>query len=138
VRFSVLLFLAALVACNHGARSDEAIRQGVIDHLSKQGLNVQGMDVAVNSVQRNGSDADAAVTVSPKGAGAAQGMSFKYHLQQRDNAWVVVGRAESGAPHGGMAAPATGNPHGGVPPAAPGGGEKMPDPSALPPASPKK
>jgi hypothetical protein len=138
VRFSVLLFLTALVACNRGAHNDEAIRQGVIDHLAKKGLNVQGMDVALTSVQRNGSDADAAVTISPKGSGAAQGMSFKYHLQERNNAWVVVGAAESGAPHGGTAAPAEGNPHGGAPPAAGGGGEKMPDPSSLPPASPKK
>jgi hypothetical protein len=138
VRFCVLLLLAALVACNRGAPNNEAIRQGVIDYLAKRGLNIQGMDVAVNSVLRAGADADAAVTISPKGAPGAQGMSFKYHLQQRDSAWVVVGSAESGAAHGGMAAPAEGNPHGGAPPVAPGGAEKMPDPSALPPASPKK
>jgi hypothetical protein len=140
VRFSVLVLLAALVGCNRGA-SNDAIRQAVIDYLSSKkdlSLNIQAMDVAVTSVQQSGSDADAAVMISPKGAAAAQGMSFKYHLQQRGNAWMVVGSAESGAAHGGMAAPAEGNPHGGAPPATPGGAEKMPDPSALPPASPKK
>ena len=134
----MVLLLAALVACHRGAPSNEAIRQGVIDYLAKKGLNVQGMDLAVTSVERNGSDANATVTLSPKGQ-PAQLMAFKYHMQQHDNAWVVVGSAESGAPHGGMAPPETGNSHGGPPPgAAPGGADKMPDPSALPPSSPKK
>jgi len=111
----------------------------VINYLASKKLNVQGMEVALNSVQRNGSDADATVTITAKGGKAAQGMSFKYHLQQRDNAWVVVGVAESGAPHGEVAPPTGGeNPHGAPPPAAPGGADKMPDPSSLPPSSPKK
>jgi len=139
VRVSVVLFLAALVACHHGAQSDEAVRQGVVDYLAKAGLNVQGMDVTVTSVEHHGADADAAVTVSPKGAGAAQSMSFKYHLRQQDDRWVVVGRAESGPPHGEMAAPARPNPHGGSPGAGtPPGAARMPNPEALPPSSPKK
>ncbi len=109
----------------------------MIDYLSKKGFNVQAMDVTLTSVQKSGSDADAAVSISPKGA-PNQGMSFKYHLQQRDNAWVVTGSSEPGGAHGGMAAPGGANPHGGgAAPVAPGG-DKMPDPSALPPSSPKK
>lgn len=137
VRISAVLFvLLCLAACNRGENKD-AVRQGVINHLSKAGLNVSGMDVTVASVQFNGKEADATVGIAPKG-NAGQGMSMKYHLQQQGSEWVVVGKPGAGgdSPHGGAMAPAT-NPHGGGD-AAPGGAPtKMPSPEDLPPATKK-
>jgi hypothetical protein len=136
VRISaVLLVLLTLAACNRGENKD-AVRQGVINHLSKAGLNVAGMDVTVSAVQFSGKEADATVGIAPKG-NAGQGMSMKYHLQQQGSEWVVVGKPGAGgeSPHGGAMAPAP-NPHGGGD-AVPGGAPKMPSPSDLPPATKK-
>jgi hypothetical protein len=147
VRISaVLLVILSLAACNRGIKNNDAVRQGVINHLSKVGLNVAGMDVSLTSVQINGKEADATVSIAPKGGNAAQGMSMKYHLQQQGSEWVVTGRQDTGAsPHGAGAMPAA--PSGGMPGgenphgagmAAPGGAPgKMPSPEDLPPAKKK-
>jgi hypothetical protein len=142
VRLSAVLLLAlSLVACNSASKNNDAVRQGVIDYLAQRGLNVQGMDVNITSLEAKGNQADATVSIVPKGGDKAQGMSMKYHLEQRDNKWAVVGKQDAGAsPHGaGAMPPAAGgaeNPHGAMPPAgaAPGGAGKMPSPQDLPPA----
>ena len=109
-----------------------------MDRLAQAGMNVAGMDVTVTSVQISGNQADAAVSISPKGGNAAQGMQIKYHLEQKDNKWAVVGRQDAGG-HAGQAMPG-----GAAPPAAmpgaenPHGGGKMPSPEDLPPAGKKK
>jgi len=136
--FAVFLSLAA---CNRGQRNADAVRQGVMDHLasSSLGLNMSGMDVSLSDVHINGNQADAIAAITPKGAPAGSGMSIKYHLEQRNNKWVVTGRQDTGggAPHG-TVSPGTvagQNPHGGAMPGAmPGGGSgKMPSPDELPP-----
>jgi hypothetical protein len=148
VRILVVLSLAlSLAACHRSARNDEAVRQGVIDYLAQKGLNVQGMNVAVTNLNRNGNQADATVSITPKGGNPSQGMSMQYQLEQRGDKWTVTGRKEAGgAPHGGGAMPpgmesphgggmpGAENPHGGgMPPAASGPGSKMPSPEDLPP-----
>ena len=141
--------MISLAACNRSVvQSNDAIRQGVLDHLaesqSKTALNLAGMDVEVKSVQYNGNEADAAVSITPKGGNPAAGMSINYHLKQEGNKWVVVGRQDS---HGAAANPDAPNPHGGAMPDSPhgggmaapgGGGSKMPSPDALPPTGKKK
>jgi hypothetical protein len=149
VRLSAVLLLAlSLVACNSASKNNDAVRQGVIDYLAQRGLNVQGMDVNITNLEAKGNQADATVAIVPKGGNPAQGMSMKYHLEQRDNKWTVVGKQDAGAsPHGGGAMPPAGgamppaapgaeNPHGAMPGAgaAPGGAGKMPSPADLPPA----
>ncbi len=142
--------MISLAACNRGVPSNDAVRQGVLDHLNesqaKTGLNLANMDVAIKSVQFSGSDeADAAVEINAKGAAPGGGMSISYHLKQQGSKWVVVGRQDShGAmapgqnPHGG-AMPDAPNPHGDATMAAPGGaGGKMPSPDDLPPTGKKK
>ncbi len=134
---AALLLTLSLAACHHGTQNNDAVRQGVIDHLAKAGLNVKGMDVNVSSVQIKGSQADATVAITPKGGSAAQGMSIKYHLEQQGNQWVVTGRQDTGAaPHGGAAMPSGANPHGGAMPPQ-GGASPMPSPQDLPPAGKK-
>jgi hypothetical protein len=120
--------ILCLAACNRGTPNSDAVRQGVMDHLARAGLNVAGMEVIVKSVQMNGSQADAAVTVMAKGGNAAQGMQMTYHMEQKDGKWVVVGRGDAGQ-HGSTAPPPAANPHA-------GGG--MPSPEDLPPATKKQ
>lgn len=148
---ATLLLIFSLAACNRGIQNNDAVRQGVIDHLAKAGLNVKGMDVALSSVQYNGNQADATVSITPKGGNPSQGMSMKYHLEQQGSQWVVTGRQDSSAnphgagampgaanPHGGGAVPSGANPHAGGEMAPPGGGAPMPSPEDLPPAGKKK
>ena len=111
-----------------------------------------GMDVTLNSVQFNGNQADASVSIAAKGANAAQGMQMKYHLEQKDGKWVVVGRQDSshgggamapgaanpGAVNPGGAMPGGANPHAGGAMGAPAAGGKMPSPEDLPPATKKQ
>ena len=140
VRFaSVLLLLVSLAACNRGTQSKDAVRQGVIDHLNAVGLNINGMNVEVTSVQFNGDHADASVSISPKGGPGGAGMQTVYSMEQKAGKWVVTGRKDAGGvPHGGGAAPQTApNPHGGGAPSAAPGGAAMPSPEDLPPAKKK-
>lgn len=117
------------------------MRQGVVEYLQSKGFDVpKTMTVSLKKVDMTGNDqADATVSITPAGGNEAQGMSMKYHLEQKGGKWVVTGRSDAGgAGHGAGAvpqAPAGGNPHGdmGAPSSAPGG-SKMPSPEDLPPA----
>ena len=133
--------LLCLTACHRGNTNQEAVRQGVIDFVAGRGLNVQGMNVEMKAVQFNGNHADATVEFTPKGSPAGSGMSMQYQLEQQGSKWVVTGRRDMGAPHGGNAAPPEGaapaNPHGGGMSAPPSGGSAMPSPHVLPPVKKK-
>jgi len=137
---ALFVLIACLAACQRGNRSNDAVRQGVLDYLSQTvKLNLAAMDVKLDSVNFEGNKAKAAVSISLKGNNAPM-MSKQYELEQKDNKWVVVGRsgdAGHGAtmPEGAMpgaspgpVAPGVENPHGG----------KMPSPEDLPPAGKKK
>ena len=85
---------------------------------------------------------DDRITADDAYGAAAQGMSMKYHLEERSGKWVVTGRQDTGSsPHGAGAMPPAApgdNPHGAAPAdnphgAAPASG-KMPSPEDLPPA----
>jgi len=130
---SVLLLLAGLTACNRGNQSKEAVRQGVLDHLSGRSLNLAAMDVDVTSVQFNGDKADATVVFTPKGGNPSQGMTLHYQMQEKSGRWGVVGTLDSG--HAASAAPGVPNPHDGEgePPPAGNPHGAMPSPSDLPP-----
>lgn len=133
---SLLVVLLSLAACNRGNRNQDAVRQGVMDYLAGKGLNMAGMDVSLTSVQYNGDQAEASVSITAKGGAPGTGMAPVYILSQKGGKWTVTGRKETGGPpHGGGAAPGAENPHGaGAPPAAPAGGsDKMPSPEDLPP-----
>jgi hypothetical protein len=134
--------ILALAGCHSGNQDREAVHQGILDHLAEAGFSNQNMDVSLTSLQFNGDKADAVVQIAPKGANHTQGMQMRYSLQQKGSRWVVVGRADTGAGHGGGIAPGAANPHGGgaIPaePATGGGGQKMPSPQDLPPAHKKQ
>jgi hypothetical protein len=133
--------ILALAGCQSGNQDREAVRQGILDHLTEAGFANQNMDVSVTSLQFNGDKADTVVEITPKGASRGQGMQMRYSLQQKGSRWVVVGRADTGPGHGGGIAPGAANPHGGGAMPAPetgGGGQKMPSPQDLPPAHKKQ
>jgi len=120
VKLTGIPFLLALLLCGCGAdvQSKEAIRQGVLEHLAaNSSLNVESMDIEVNSVTFRDDEADAMVSFQAKGTGdPASGMMMQYTLERKGGRWVVTGRAGTdGSPHGGMGG-GMGSPHGAAPP----------------------
>jgi uncharacterized protein YdeI (BOF family) len=143
---STFLLIFCLAGCHRGVENNDAVRQGVLDYLATKGMTAAAMEINVTSVKFNGDKADATVSFAAKGSGAAQ-MTIQYHLEQKDNKWVVVGRTDANQHGGGQlpagaapqgATPGMDNPHGGGAGAAPGAGGKMPAPEDLPPAGKKK
>lgn len=135
--------ILCLAGCKSGNQSQDAVRQGVIDYLEKNSINVPGMDINVTNVKFNGNQADATVSMGVKGSGTVL-MTKGYHFEFKDNKWVVVG-SQGGDQHGAVvpgagkgAMPGAANPHGDGAPGAPAAGGKMPAPEDLPPAGKKK
>ena len=86
---------AALVAaggCKKQASDKDAIRAGILQHLTAIGtLNMSAMDMDIRSVSVNGNQAHADVEFRPKtGAPQGAGMQVAYNLEKRDGAWVVL------------------------------------------------
>jgi hypothetical protein len=114
----------ALWGCSRGVSGKEAIRQGVIEHLSgRAGLDVKSMQVEVTSVTFREKEADAVVSFRPKGVSdPGAGMQMQYTLEKKGDRWVVKGKREAGtSPHGG-----TGAPGGAMPPGHPPAGAASP------------
>lgn len=110
---------ALLAGCGGNVHSNEAIRQAVIDHLAARknlDLDLKAMDVQVTSVSIRENEADATVAFSPKGGGAAGGMSMRYTLELKNGKWAVKNKAETGSPHGAGGAPQGGQLPAGHPP----------------------
>jgi hypothetical protein len=116
------MFALLTLACNRAPKNNEAIRQGVVEHLRKQsGLDVNAMNIDVTNVTYRGNEADATVAFKPKGV-PGEGMSMNYTLENQSGKWVVKRRA---------GASGTGNPH-----TMGGEGSAAPQPGQLPPGHP--
>jgi hypothetical protein len=105
---AIAVLAAASAACNRGSYKEEAVRQAVIDYLSKRSnLNLSAMNVHVDSVTFRENDADAVVSFSARGATPGTPMSVHYTLVRQGDRWTVKNRAEGpgGMPHQGAAAP---------------------------------
>jgi len=137
--FTVSLALAVLLlaGCSQEVDTTEAIRQGVITHLSGVvGLDLSQMDVEVGSVAFRENEADATVSFRPKGStDAAAAMEMAYTLERQGSRWVVKKRAEGASSHGdamlggempGGEMPGGEAPAGGIPPGHPPMGESAP------------
>lgn len=130
--FTVVMCASALLGlgCGRNIQTQEAIRRGVIDHLSKRsGLDVNSMQIEVSSVNFRANEADAVISFRPKGVtDPGAGMQMMYTLERKGNQWVVKSKAGAGggAPHGaGMSMPGGEMPAGHPPvPAAPETGKK--------------
>lgn len=137
----ILAAIVALSGCRSANQDQDAVRQGILDHLAEAGLSNQNMDVSVTSLQLNGEKADAVVQIAAKGQGS--GMQMRYSLEHQGKRWVVVGKADPGVGHGAAGiVPGVPNPHGATGGAFPepvtGSGQKMPAPEDLPPTGAKK
>lgn len=94
-RLALALGLAAALiaagACKKQQTDKDAIRAGILQHLSGVGgLNLGAMDMDIRSVTVNGNQAHAEVEFKPKGSGPqGAGMQVSYNLEKRDGAWVV-------------------------------------------------
>lgn len=101
---AVLGFALLFSGCSRDIQSKEAVRSGIISHLSSRaGLDIGSMDVEVTSVSFRGGEADATVSFRPKGSNdPASGMQMLYTLERKGNQWVVKGKREPGSsPHSG-------------------------------------
>lgn len=113
-----ILFATILLAgtgCRKAGENKEAVREGVVQHLSKNAaLDVNSLTIDVTDVKFQGDEATAAVSIKPKSA-PDQGMTMSYTLVRNGEKWEVKGKA---AGHGGGmgAPPAAGDvPHSGTP-----------------------
>ncbi len=114
MRFRHILLIVltlAVAACNRAPQNKDAIKQAVVEHLSKgSGLDMSLMDIEVGPVSYDDKQAKATVTFRPKSS-PEQAMSMNYTLEAKGNKWVVTKKEGSGgaAAHGeGQAVPPAG------------------------------
>src|SRR5208282_6082574 len=121
--------------CKKDIQSKEAVRQGVMNYLSKRS-DLLSMDVNVTSVDFNKEEATATVRFQAKGNNTPAGsMTMQYVLERKSDQWVVKGRAGSGNPHGVMPQEGAGS-MGAMPQTMPPGHPAVPSGGALPPGHP--
>jgi hypothetical protein len=87
------IFLAALVlaGCAKNIDTPEAVKEGVIKDIAKK-VDVQSMDVNVDSVSFREKEADAKVSFRPKGAAASQSITMNYSLERQGDEWHIKSR----------------------------------------------
>ncbi len=125
-RLSAVLALACLAvtaACGNKLQTREAVERGIRKGVQQRGLNLDSMDVRVESVNFHDNKADATVAFAPKGGQLSAGLTMRYTLEQRENEWVIVGRSQADMhQHSGgmqMAPQSGGMQPGGIPPGVP-------------------
>jgi hypothetical protein len=90
------ILLAA--GCSRNVDTPEAVKRGVINDLSKK-MDVQNMDVSVDSVSFRDREADAVISFAPKGAPRQQGMTMRYRMQRNGNEWHIETRSSGDLQH---------------------------------------
>lgn len=102
-RVLLTVSLLGLLACAKNIQTNDAVKKGVVEHLSKNSsLSLASMDVEVQSVTFRENEADATISFKPKNVPGDQGMSMRYTLERKGNEWVVKSKADSGAGHATM------------------------------------
>jgi hypothetical protein len=94
---SALLCIAALLlaGCSKNIDTPEAVKEGVLKDIAKK-VDVQSMDVNVDSVSFREKEATAQVSFRPKGAPAAQSIVMSYQLERDGDEWKIKGRSMQG------------------------------------------
>src|SRR5215470_11278212 len=97
--------LFGLSACKKQVNDNDAIRTGILQHLTSIGtLNMSAMEMDMRSVAVTGNQAHAEVEFRPKNSGPqGGGMQVAYDLEKRGTAWIVL----KSQPLGGMQHPST-------------------------------
>ena len=106
------MFLTVLGGCKRDIQNTDAVRQGVLNYLSKRS-DLLSMDVSIANVIYRQDEATATVHFQAKGSNTpGSGMDMRYVLERKGNDWIVKGRA-SGDAHGqGMGSPPSTQPGG--------------------------
>ncbi len=98
--------IVLLAGCKKDIQNQEAVRQGVMNYLSKRS-DLVAMDVSVTSVSFHDNEATAQIHFQAKGnSSTGAGMNMQYVLEQKDNQWVVKGRTGESSSHGSSGFPA--------------------------------
>jgi hypothetical protein len=94
---SALFCLAAvlLAGCSKNIDTPEAVKDGVLKDIAKK-VDVQSMDVSVDSVSFREKEADAQVSFRPKGAPTAQAITMSYLLERQGDEWKIKTRSMQG------------------------------------------
>jgi len=90
---SALICLAALclAGCSKNIDTPEAVKEGVIRDIAKK-VDIQAMDVSVDSVSFREKEADARVSFKAKGAPVSQSITMNYALERQGDEWHVKSR----------------------------------------------
>jgi hypothetical protein len=105
VKLAPICFAALVLAgCTKNIDNSEAVKEGVIKDIAKK-VDVQSMDVNVDSVSFREKEADAKVSFKPKGGDASQSITMTYQLERQGDEWHIKGRSMmthegAGAPPG--------------------------------------
>jgi|GEM_PF-718350 len=94
-RFRIVALLAAAAfccGCKHAPSDTDAMRSGILEHLANmKTLNPGAMDLAIDRVTYEGSQAHVFVTFRPKTGGPpGAAMQIAYLMEKRDSGWAVV------------------------------------------------
>jgi len=94
---SALVCLTALLfaGCSKNIDTPEAVREGVLKDIAKK-VDVQSMDVNVDSVSFREKEADAKVSFRPKGAPTTQAITMNYTLERQGDEWHIKNRSMQG------------------------------------------
>jgi hypothetical protein len=127
----VCLAALFLAGCSKNIDTPEAVKDGVIKDIAKK-VDLESMDVNVDSVSFREKEADAKVSFKPKGADRSQSITMTYSLERQGDEWRIKSRnmlaheqQQPGAP--GQTA---------LPPGHPGAGNGEPLPAGHPPVDP--
>jgi hypothetical protein len=90
---TVTVCIAALVlaGCAKNIDTTEAVRDGILKDIGKK-VDVQNMDLSVDSVSFREKEATASVSFRPKGGDRSQSVSMTYSMERKGDEWHVKDR----------------------------------------------
>jgi hypothetical protein len=92
VKFGPICLAAlCLAGCSKNIDTPEAVKEGVIKDIAKK-VDVQAMDVSVDSVSFREKEADAKVSFWPKGGDRSQSITMHYSLERQGDEWRIKSR----------------------------------------------
>jgi hypothetical protein len=96
VKLASFCFAAViLTGCAKNIDTSEAVKAGVIKDIAKK-VDIQSMDVSVDSVQFREKEAEAKVSFRPKGGDPAQSIVMNYSLERQGDEWHIKSRNMQG------------------------------------------
>lgn len=80
-----------LAGCSKNIDTPEAVKAGVIKDIAKK-VDVDSMDVSVDSVSFREKEAEAKVSFWPKGGDRSQAITMNYQLARQGDEWRIKSR----------------------------------------------